>query len=241
MHVGCIAEGERPRARREDTQGDRLESTRSGDRARGRTLRRDWRHEARGRRHPGSRRRARQALLRQPGLEGRRRLRHGRRVSGRAIHASRLAVLDPLRHRRHDGRAGLGGGPLSHRVGHRGGARRARRPRCRREQGVSSRRAGKAASRRSASGARQLLSFATFSDPDGNEWLLQEVTARLPGRVDSNATSFASASDLASAMRRASVAHGEHETRMGGRRDEDWPAWYAEYIVAEQAGKPLPS
>jgi hypothetical protein len=65
---------------------------------------------------------------------------------------------------------------------------------------------------------------------------LQEVTARLPGRVDSNATSFASASDLASAMRRASVAHGEHETRMGGRRD----AWYAEYMVAEQAGKPLP-
>ncbi|MFL5120991.1 MAG: VOC family protein [Microvirga sp.] len=84
-------------------------------------------------------------------------------------------------------------------------------------------------------------SFATFSDPDGNEWLLQEVTARLPGRVDSNATTFASASDLAGAMRRASVAHGEHETRMGGRRDEDWPAWYAEYMVAEQAGKPLSS
>jgi catechol 2,3-dioxygenase-like lactoylglutathione lyase family enzyme len=84
-------------------------------------------------------------------------------------------------------------------------------------------------------------SFATFSDPDGNEWLLQEVTTRLPGRVDSNATNFPSASDLANAMRRASVAHGAHETRMGGQRDGDWPAWYAEYMVAEQAGKPLPS
>jgi catechol 2,3-dioxygenase-like lactoylglutathione lyase family enzyme len=85
------------------------------------------------------------------------------------------------------------------------------------------------------------FSYATFSDPDGNEWLLQEVTTRFPGRIDSNATSFASASDLASAMRRASAAHGEHETRTGGQRDENWPDWYAEYMVAEQAGKDLPS
>jgi catechol 2,3-dioxygenase-like lactoylglutathione lyase family enzyme len=85
------------------------------------------------------------------------------------------------------------------------------------------------------------FSYATFRDPDGNEWLLQEVTTRFPGRVDSNATSFASVSDLASAMRRASVAHGEHETRMGGQRDENWPDWYAEYMVAEQTGKELPS
>jgi catechol 2,3-dioxygenase-like lactoylglutathione lyase family enzyme len=84
-------------------------------------------------------------------------------------------------------------------------------------------------------------SFATFSDPDGNEWLLQEVTTRFPGRIDANATSFASVSDLASAMRRASVAHGEHELRTGGQRDENWPDWYAEYMVAEQAGKELPS
>jgi catechol 2,3-dioxygenase-like lactoylglutathione lyase family enzyme len=87
---------------------------------------------------------------------------------------------------------------------------------------------------------RSYFSYATFSDPDGNEWLLQEVTTRFPGRIDSNATSFASASDLASAMRRASVAHGEHETRTGGQRDENWPDWYAEYMVAEQAGKELP-
>ena len=82
-------------------------------------------------------------------------------------------------------------------------------------------------------------SFATFSDPDGNTWLLQEVTTRLPGRIDSGETSFASASDLASAFRRAEAAHGEHEKRTG-QRDENWPDWYAEYMVAEHAGKELP-
>src|SRR5690348_14044057 len=50
-------------------------------------------------------------------------------------------------------------------------------------------------------------SFATFSDPDGNGWLLQEVTTRLPGRIDAAKTVFASAADLASAFRRAEVAH----------------------------------
>jgi catechol 2,3-dioxygenase-like lactoylglutathione lyase family enzyme len=82
-------------------------------------------------------------------------------------------------------------------------------------------------------------SFASFSDPDGNGWLFQEVTTRLPGRVDAAATSFASASDLASAMRRASAAHGKHEERIG-KADPDWPDWYAEYMVAEQAGSQLP-
>jgi catechol 2,3-dioxygenase-like lactoylglutathione lyase family enzyme len=83
-------------------------------------------------------------------------------------------------------------------------------------------------------------SYATFSDPDGNAWLLQEVTTRFPGRIDSNATSFASASDLASAIRRASAAHGEHEKRIGAA-DPNWPDWYAAYMVAEQAGMELPS
>ena len=82
-------------------------------------------------------------------------------------------------------------------------------------------------------------SFASFSDPDGNGWLLQEVTARAPGRIDSAATSFASASDLASAFRRAEAAHGEHEKRTG-QRDANWPDWYAAYMVAEQSGKELP-
>ena len=82
-------------------------------------------------------------------------------------------------------------------------------------------------------------SFALFSDPDGNSWLLQEITTRLPGRIDSAATSFGSASDLASAFRRAEVAHGEHEKRTG-QRDANWPDWYAAYMVAEQSGGELP-
>jgi catechol 2,3-dioxygenase-like lactoylglutathione lyase family enzyme len=82
-------------------------------------------------------------------------------------------------------------------------------------------------------------SYAAFSDPDGNTWLLQEVTTRLPGRIDSGETSYASANDLASAVRRAAAGHGEHEKRTG-QRDENWPEWYAAYLVAEQAGKNLP-
>ena len=84
-------------------------------------------------------------------------------------------------------------------------------------------------------------SFATFSDPDGNEWLLQEVTGRLPGRVDATETTFASTADLANAMRRASAAHGEHEQRQGGEYDVNWPEWYAAYMVAEHAGTELPT
>jgi catechol 2,3-dioxygenase-like lactoylglutathione lyase family enzyme len=87
---------------------------------------------------------------------------------------------------------------------------------------------------------RSYRSFASFRDPDGNGWLLQELTTRLPGRIDSAATTFASVNDLASAMRRASKAHGEHEARTGGQRDENWPDWYASYMVAEQSGKELP-
>ena len=82
-------------------------------------------------------------------------------------------------------------------------------------------------------------SFASFSDPDGNGWLFQEVTTRLPGRIDSATTTFASANDLASALRRAAAAHGEHEKRIG-KADANWPDWYAEYMVREQAGKELP-
>jgi catechol 2,3-dioxygenase-like lactoylglutathione lyase family enzyme len=87
---------------------------------------------------------------------------------------------------------------------------------------------------------RSYGSFATFSDPDGNRWLLQEITTRLPGRVDPTATTFGSTRDLASALRRAEAAHGQHEKRTG-QRDADWPSWYAAYMVAEQAGNELPS
>jgi catechol 2,3-dioxygenase-like lactoylglutathione lyase family enzyme len=100
--------------------------------------------------------------------------------------------------------------------------------------GTKSRVSGPAADRSSYG------SFASFSDPDGNGWLFQEITTRLPGRVDAAATSFASASDLASALRRAAAAHGEHEARTG-EADANWPDWYAEYMVREQAGEELPT
>jgi catechol 2,3-dioxygenase-like lactoylglutathione lyase family enzyme len=83
-------------------------------------------------------------------------------------------------------------------------------------------------------------SFAAFSDPDGNGWLFQEVTTRLPGRIAGDGTTFASQAALAAAVRRAAAAHGEHEKRTGGH-DENWADWYADYIVREQAGQPLPS
>jgi predicted enzyme related to lactoylglutathione lyase len=81
-------------------------------------------------------------------------------------------------------------------------------------------------------------SYAKFSDPDGNGWLLQEVTTRFPGRVAGD-TTYASVGDLAQALRRAEAAHGQHEKRTG-QRDENWPAWYAEYMVREQSGEELP-
>ena len=93
-------------------------------------------------------------------------------------------------------------------------------------------------------------SFFSFEDPDGNVWLVQEVTTRLPGRVDPAGLAFASTADLERALRRAEAAHGEHEKRTRGRlkaelaervREDDWPAWYASYMVAEQAGTDLPT
>jgi catechol 2,3-dioxygenase-like lactoylglutathione lyase family enzyme len=84
-------------------------------------------------------------------------------------------------------------------------------------------------------------SFATFSDPDGNTWLLQEVTSRLPGRVDPDVATYTSASELTSALQRAAAAHGEHEKRTPGEKPDDWPEWYAAYMLAEQTGKPLPT
>ena len=83
-------------------------------------------------------------------------------------------------------------------------------------------------------------SFATFSDLDGNGWLLQNITTRLPGRIDAAETAFASTADLASALRRAAAAHGEHEKRIG-EADANWPDWYADYMVREQAGTELPT
>jgi len=82
-------------------------------------------------------------------------------------------------------------------------------------------------------------SFATFSDPDGNGWLLQEITTRLPGRIEADATTYASPNDLAEALRRAEAAHGQHEA-LTGQSDKNWPDWYANYMTAEQHGTEPP-
>ncbi|MGA8596092.1 MAG: hypothetical protein WB676_15350 [Bryobacteraceae bacterium] len=82
-------------------------------------------------------------------------------------------------------------------------------------------------------------SYVSFEDPDGNAWIVQEVTCRLPGRIDPATTNFSSANDLASAMRRAEAAHGEHEKR-NGQRNANWQDWYAAYMAAEQVGTELP-
>ncbi|WP_426593207.1 VOC family protein [Cellulomonas sp. McL0617] len=81
--------------------------------------------------------------------------------------------------------------------------------------------------------------FASFRDPDGNGWILQEIQVRLPGRVVPT-TEYRDPQDLAEALRRAAAAHGEHEARTG-QEDADWPTWYAAYMVAERAGEDLPS
>ena len=124
-------------------------------------------------------------------------------------------------------------GPRSCRTGQRqrgvppGGSRGAGRGR--RHQRAGDRARGRAVSYRS---------FATFSDPDGNTWLLQEVTTRLPGRVE-RGTTYSSVEDLEAALQRAAAAHGEHEARTG-QANENWPAWYATYMVAERTGTELP-
>src|SRR6202047_35745 len=87
---------------------------------------------------------------------------------------------------------------------------------------------------------RSYRSFASFRDPDGNGWLFQEITERLPGRVDADGTAFTSSTEIAAPIRRAAVAHGEHEKRTG-QHDANWADWYAEYIAQEQAGQQVPS
>jgi catechol 2,3-dioxygenase-like lactoylglutathione lyase family enzyme len=88
---------------------------------------------------------------------------------------------------------------------------------------------------------RSYQTLATFGDPDGNKWLLQEITTRLPGRIDTTETTYGSTVDLEGALRRAAAAHGEHERRAGGQYDANWPEWYAAYMVAEHAGTELPT
>ena len=152
------------------------------------------------------------------------------------VHAAGVRRLGPIRPEPHVGHPRFSHGVpdrLRHRVRPGGDSRRGRRGERGLPLGTDGRVSGPDQKHRS------YFSRATFRDPDGNSWLLQEVTTRLPGRIDSGVTSFGSASDLASAFRRAEAAHGEHEKRTG-QRDENWPGWYAEYMAAEQAGTELP-
>jgi catechol 2,3-dioxygenase-like lactoylglutathione lyase family enzyme len=87
---------------------------------------------------------------------------------------------------------------------------------------------------------RTYASFLEFTDPDGNLWQLQEVTSRLPGRIDATTATYSSADELRGGLERAAAAHGEHEKRVG-KADEQWPEWYAAYMFAEQLGQELPS
>jgi catechol 2,3-dioxygenase-like lactoylglutathione lyase family enzyme len=86
---------------------------------------------------------------------------------------------------------------------------------------------------------RTYASFAELRDPDGNVWQLQEITGRLPGRVDATRATFTSVDELKRALERAAAAHGEHEQRTG-EADENWPAWYAAFMLAEQTGAEPP-
>jgi catechol 2,3-dioxygenase-like lactoylglutathione lyase family enzyme len=76
---------------------------------------------------------------------------------------------------------------------------------------------------------RSYFSFASFSDPDGNSWLLQEVTARLPGRGFSS-----DVATLIGLLRETEERHGEYEATAPKHH---WSEWYAGYIVARQRGK----
>jgi catechol 2,3-dioxygenase-like lactoylglutathione lyase family enzyme len=71
-------------------------------------------------------------------------------------------------------------------------------------------------------------SFASFADPDGNTFVLQEVTERRPGRTDR--VVYRSVADLEQALREAELAHGKHEEELG-HRHADWPSWYAAHMA----------
>ncbi len=171
-------------------------------------------------------------------LEARRRLRGRRRLSRDPVHAAGFELLGHLRQERHRRDAGLGAGSVSDRLRHRGppvqtcsakrhqGERRLPRRRCHTPGRTKPYLFGRLRVQMAVIPQRaSYRSFASFNDPDGNGWLFQEITARLPGRVDASATTLDLSADLAAALRRAAIAHGEHEKRTGGQHDENWPDW----------------
>ena len=189
------------------------------------------RHETRGRRHSGFGRRSRKGFLRAARMAARCRFRRRQRLSRDPVHPARLCLLGHLRQERHRRGARLGAGPLSDRLRLGSRPRRAASraasmsARCSTATTCTAARtrpicSGGAGSAVRIPSVRSYRSFASFSDPDGNGWLFQEITTRLPGRIDPATTTFASLRDLAAAIRRAEAAHGEHEKRTGGRDAE---------------------
>ena len=182
------------------------------------------------------------------GMAARRRLRVRQRVPGHPVHAARLGGLGPVRYEDHVGPARLGRGPLPDRVRHPGRAGRARGARRRGQRGVPRGNAGRSV------------------PPGGRGWARQRARARSlqlrvvrdvqrPGR---QRLAAAGGHDPAAGPhrrpRRPSPLRPTSRTRSAGRRpptastrsaparrDEEWPAWYAAYIVAEQAGTELPT
>ncbi|MCG5461473.1 VOC family protein [Micromonospora sp. NPDC053740] len=75
---------------------------------------------------------------------------------------------------------------------------------------------------------RSYGSFASFNDPDGNGFVLQEVTVRQPGRITH--VVYGSVPEVEHALRDAAAAHGRHEAELG-HEDADWPIWYADYMA----------
>jgi catechol 2,3-dioxygenase-like lactoylglutathione lyase family enzyme len=80
---------------------------------------------------------------------------------------------------------------------------------------------------------RSYRTYGSFTDPDGNEWLLQEVTTSPSDPAETGHRTFSSERDLAAALRRAEAAYGS--------RDEDRPDWYAAYLMAELRGEAPPA
>ena len=178
-----------------------------------------------------------------PRVAARRRLPVRQRLPGRPAHAARLGVLGPVRHEDHVGGARLGPGPLPDRLRHRGGARPSSSPAASRSARCSTPERRAPSSSPTASGrvsrARPTRPATAPSPRSATRTATAGCCRRsprgCPGRVDAAETAFASARDLASALRRAAAAHGEHEKRTG-EADANWPDWYAAYMVREQAG-----
>jgi hypothetical protein len=85
-----------------------------------------------------------------------------------------------------------------------------------------------------APGRTSFGSYVSFDDSEGNSWVVQEVTTRVPDRPTSVLAAYGSVGALADALRRAAAAHERHAQNIG-HADPDWPDWYAQYLADESA------